>query len=58
MNIISTLIKTIVFNINHELVKPSTQNGLKITYNLKDLFPIDDGIDIDEDSNEKCCNIM
>ena len=59
--IFSTLIKTIVFNINHELVYPSSKNGITINYYEKDLFPkplvIDASDDFIED-NAKCCSVM
>ena len=59
--IFSTLIKTIVFNINHELVVPSSKNGICVNYNYKDLFPkdyIEFGGAESERDQPRCCNIM
>ena len=59
--IFSTLIKTIVFNINHELVFPSSKNGITIYHYEQDLFPkinIIDGTDDYVEGNVRCCNIM
>lgn len=60
-NIFSTLIKTIVFNINHELVFPSSKNGITVNYYDQDLFPKEYVIAANDDFDEgnvRCCSIM
>lgn len=59
--IFSTLIKIIMFNINHELVFPSSKNGISVNYYNKNLFPKEysiDAIDKFNESDRRCCNIM
>lgn len=59
--IFSTLIKTILFNINHELVAPSSKNGITVNYYEQDLFPKQYVIDATDDyteENVRCCSIM
>lgn len=62
LSIFSTLIKAVVFNINHELVTPSSKNGIIVNYLDTELFPRENSIltdDEDEiDSSNRCCNIM
>ena len=58
--IFSTLIKSIIFNINHELVIPSCKNGISISYNYQELFPRDyvEYKTEDSDNDHRCCFIM
>ena len=59
-HIFSTLIKAVVFNINHELVVPSGKNGIIINNLENSLFPRESNLytpEIEETSN-KCCIMM
>jgi small GTP-binding protein len=59
-SIFMTLIKSIIFNINHELVIPSIKNGITIFYQGEDIFPRESVFSPNEEdeSSQKCCNIM
>jgi small GTP-binding protein len=51
------VIKLLLFNINHEYIKPGNNNGICILHNDKDLF--EDERTLNESrSNSKCCVIM
>lgn len=61
--IFQTLVKTIIFNINHELVIPCNLNGVSVFSKGDELFPkdirkLDDEVKEDIDIKSRCCTIM